>query len=489
LGGIAALRRQKPKISFNCTRSGRALDKTNSKDIQMPPQFGTSGLRGLVSDLTPALVGDYTRAFIAACPMGAGLFVARDLRASSPDIAAAVLAAAKAEGISVTDCGAAPTPALALAAMQAGAAAIMVTGSHIPADRNGLKFYTPTGEITKTDETQILQSLGRAPAQKGQGTVRSMDANMPYAARYRSAFGAVLGGLRLGIYAHSAVGRDLMAALLADMGAEVVMLGRADHFIPVDTEAVDAATRQQLARWASADHLDAILSTDGDGDRPLMTDETGTVIPGDVMGQITARYLGARHVATPVSSNTGVLQGGFAELRQTRIGSPYVIAAMAELGGAVVGYEANGGFLLGFDAKGPAGALPALMTRDAMLPMLALLTAAKGTGLSRLVAAEPARFTAADRLQEVPTAKSQAFVAKLRNDPQARAGLLARLNLTEAALDLTDGLRITTSDGAILHLRPSGNAPELRLYIEAETKQRAEALLTSGLQEVAGLVK
>ena len=81
----------------------------------MPPKFGTSGLRGLVVELTDALVADHVRAFIDACPVGTGLFVARDLRPSSPDIAGMVIRAGQAAGLQVTDCGDVPTPALALA--------------------------------------------------------------------------------------------------------------------------------------------------------------------------------------------------------------------------------------------------------------------------------------------------------------------------------------------------------------------------------------
>ena len=153
----------------------------------MPPKFGTSGLRGLVVALTPELVAAHVQAFLVACPVGTGLYVGRDLRPSSPDIAQMVIDAAVAAGVDVVDCGDVPTPALALAAMNAGAGAVMITGSHIPADRNGLKFYTPAGEITKDDEAGILAALGQVRA--GSGAVTQADVGPAYVARYVDAFG------------------------------------------------------------------------------------------------------------------------------------------------------------------------------------------------------------------------------------------------------------------------------------------------------------
>lgn len=461
----------------------------------MPPKFGTSGLRGLVTELTPDLVSDYTRAFLASCEVGTGLFIGRDLRPSSPDIAEVVAGAALAEGIAVTDCGAVPTPALAGAAFAAGAASIMITGSHIPADRNGLKFYTPGGELTKAGEAAILGALGRASAGlSGPDPVVDDRAGAAFVARYVTAYGAdALSGLRIGVYSHSAVGRDLMIATLEALGADVAELGRSGHFIPVDTEAVDAETRAQLASWAAGAGLDAIVSTDGDGDRPLVTDAAGEVIPGDVLGQITGAALGAEVAVTPVSSNTGVEAGGaFARVIRTKIGSPFVIAAMEEAGPVrVVGYEANGGFLLGFDADGPAGPLPRLMTRDSVLPIVAPLARAKaqGVSLADLVAAEPPRFTAADRLQEVPTERSQALVARLIGDAAARDAFLAEFGGAATGMDTTDGLRITLDTGRIVHLRPSGNAPELRFYAEAESPQAARDFLARGLGILARHVR
>ena len=448
----------------------------------MAPKFGTSGLRGLVVDLTPALVGTHVQAFLRACPIGTGLFVGRDLRPSSPDIAAMVAHAARAMGIAVTDCGDVPTPALALAAMEAGAAAVMITGSHIPADRNGLKFYTPMGEITKTHEAAILAALdGLRETPLGPEVVQNTTAGAAYVERFTRAYGDALFGLRIGVYSHSAVGRDLLLEVFGALGANVIELGRSASFIPVDTEAVDPAIRAELKVWAKEHALDAITSTDGDGDRPLMTDATGTVIVGDVLGQITGASLGAKTAVTPVSSNTGA-EAKFGRVVRTRIGSPFVIAGMEDVGGDVVGYEANGGFLLGFEAGGSHGALPPLMTRDAVLPLVAPLALAKAAGgLAALVAMQPARFTAADRLQDVPTERSLALVAAFAANPQQRGGFLAAFGRIEASVDRTDGLRMTLEDGRIVHLRPSGNAPELRLYVEADSVAAADATLAKGL--------
>ena len=82
----------------------------------MAPKFGTSGLRGLVSELTDALCADYTRAFLGLDGVGRDLLIGSDLRPSSGRIAAAVTQTAVGMGARVRDCGPLPTPALALAA-------------------------------------------------------------------------------------------------------------------------------------------------------------------------------------------------------------------------------------------------------------------------------------------------------------------------------------------------------------------------------------
>jgi phosphomannomutase len=456
----------------------------------MPPKFGTSGLRGLVSELTPDLVAAHVQAFLRACPLGDRLFVGRDLRESSPAIARSVIGAAQAQGVAVTNCGAVPTPALALAAMATGSAAVMVTGSHIPADRNGLKFYTPKGEITKAEEIAILATVGLPPQTPSspRGRLSQADPGPAFVARYRNAFGpSALAHFRIGAWSHSAVGRDLLIETLAELGAEIVELGRSKRFLPVDTEAVAPEDRVMLRAAAQEHGLDTIASTDGDGDRPLLTDEAGRVIPGDILGQLTARMLGARLVVTPVSSNTGAESSGFARVIRTKIGSPHVIAGMEALlqddpAAKVAGYEANGGFLLGFSAQGPAGPLPPLMTRDSHLPIIAPLVLAGKAGLAALVSAEPARFTAADRLTEVSSERAAALISTLSEEERERTVFLTGLGEPELTdINLTDGLRLTLRSGRIVHLRPSGNAPEMRVYTEADTSENAAALLAAAL--------
>ena len=454
----------------------------------MAPKFGTSGLRGLATELTAELVAAHVRGFLAACPTGGAVWLGRDLRASSPRIAGDVTQALRAAGVDVIDAGVLPTPALALAALQARQAAIMVTGSHIPGDRNGLKFYRPDGEIDKADEAAILANTDTVPGGSGPvGALRQApDTARLWTGRARAWGAGALAGLRLGVWQHSSVARDLLPGVLEGLGAEVVTLDRAEDFVPVDTEAVGAETLARLAAWVAEHGLDALVSTDGDGDRPLVIDETGAMVPGDVLGPLAARALGAGTVVTPVSSNGVVDRMGFTVIR-TRIGSPPVIAGMAGQTRAL-GYEPNGGLLLGYDADGPAGPLPALATRDSLVPILAALALAKagGLALSALVATLPLGHVTRDRIAGIAPARAEALMARLAADRAAREALTGA---PEAALDLTDGLRMTDATGRITHVRPSQNAPEFRVYCEAKDPKTAHETVARVIAALTGQLK
>jgi phosphomannomutase len=280
------------------------------------------------------------------------------------------------------------------------------------------------------------------------------------------------------------------------LGAEVISLGRTNDFVPIDTEAVRPEDVIQARKWAQEYTFDAILSTDGDADRPLIGDEHGEWLRGDVVGILCAKFLGADVVVTPVSSNTLAEKSGwFSEVVRTRIGSPYVIAGMQQASsvspGVLVGFEANGGFLLGSDVVRNGKRLLALPTRDAILPMLAVLAKAKEQGgkISTLVAGLPERYTASDRLQSFPTDESAAILKALQHDQEQATQVMAPNSGHVVSVDLTDGLRVTFSSGDIVHLRPSGNAPELRCYAESDTQTKAQSLCDQCLARVHALSK
>lgn len=457
--------------------------------------FGTSGTRGLVAQMTDEVCEAYVTAFLTVLNRSFDfntVALGMDLRPSSPGIAAACAQAIRSAGFSVNFCGALPTPALALHAQQQQIPAIMVTGSHIPFDRNGIKFYRPDGEITKVDETAIIESqvnlINSVPDALPPVSYEAINA---YEQRYIDFFPAgMLAGLRLGVYEHSSVARDPLRRILEKLGAEVVSLGRTDVFVPIDTEAVSAEDIARGHAWSTEYGFDAIISTDGDGDRPLISDEHGDWLRGDIVGLICARYLGATKLAVPVSCNTAIEQcGAFDTVIRTRIGSPYVIEGMQRFGltDAVAGFEANGGFLAGTGLTDDGKTLSPLPTRDAVLPALAVLAAARKAGvtISELVRKLPNRYTASDRLQNFPVATSKRLIAAWGDDPALFSEFMGNEYGLPVKHDMTDGLRFTLENQDVIHLRPSGNAPELRCYCESTTPEVAESMTKAVLSKIA----
>ncbi len=538
-------------------------------------RFGTSGLRGRVEDITDLEAYVNTRGFLdlmlargAAVP-GTKVMLGGDRRPSTHgprrSIMRAVAGAVLDVGMRVENCGRLPTPALALHGLTHGCPSVMVTGSHIPFDRNGIKFYTPTGEVLKSDEPEILAAVhqarrleyGRVPGASSfddggwfrPGAARELAAERPearraYVQRYLQAFEPdALGGLRVVLYEHSAVGAEVLAEILRGLGAEVWPRGRASTFVPIDTEALgpqQLQTLQTLADEARAEHgrIDAVVSTDGDGDRPLVAavDDDGRVhfIPGDVLGAIVAGTLRPDTVAVPVSA-TDLIETALPEatVLRTRIGSPWVIAALAEHPGSrAVGWEANGGFVHTSGLPTPVGTLAPLPTRDAALPIVAALRAARvptdrePSGLLGLWSRLPARHGHSGLLDEVDPARAAALSRRyglgfasletvafepgvvrgrrsagdfepLEGEPLALAlQLRARLAThfppgrgygAIRSIDGLDGIRVTFDNGDVTHVRPSGNAPQLRVYALADTAQRAQTIVRQELADDGAL--
>ena len=114
------------------------------KPVQL--RFGTSGLRGLVESMTDMECYINTRGFIDSLigigdiKTGDTTYIAGDLRFSTERIMIAVAKGIEDSGSKAENCGRISSPALAYYAMQKGKASIMITGSHIPEDRNGVKL-------------------------------------------------------------------------------------------------------------------------------------------------------------------------------------------------------------------------------------------------------------------------------------------------------------------------------------------------------------
>ncbi|OCH58777.1 phosphomannomutase [Vibrio splendidus] len=456
-------------------------------------QFGTSGARGLVEQFTADVCAAFTHAFMQ-CMQGQFQFktvaLAIDNRPSSPAMAQACMKALEQLGLDAVYYGVVPTPALAYAAMQDNIPCIMITGSHIPFDRNGLKFYRPDGEITKADEQAILNADAAFTAISDlPELIVNQRAATDYIARYTELFdSSLLSGKRIGIYEHSSAGRDLYAPLFTSLGAEVISLERSNEFVPIDTEAVADADKLKALNWSKQYQLDAIFSTDGDGDRPLVADENGEWLRGDILGLLCSKAMNIEALAIPVSCNSVVESlDVFKHVERTKIGSPYVIAEFASLAktyASIAGFEANGGYLLGSDIQVNGRMLEALPTRDAVLPALMLLAAAGKNSISPLVDALPQRATDSDRIQNFSTEKSLQILAYGQSNPEL---LLAKLGFDSAAIknvDVTDGLRLTLENDDVIHLRPSGNAPELRCYAEAEVTSQAKQIVEQVLSNV-----
>jgi phosphomannomutase len=542
--------------------------------------FGTSGLRGLVKDITDLEayinVKGALRYLLSIDDIRASsrVVIAGDLRPSTDRIMRACVQAIVDSGCQVETAGKIPTPALVSHAISTGRAGVMVTGSHIPFDRNGIKINKSVGEVLKSDEPGITREveLVRIEEYSRTATTSAFDASgmfkrlpdLPpldraaeaaYVRRYLTSFmRGGLSGLRVLVYQHSAVGRDILPQILRELGAEVITTGRSETFVSIDTENItdeqlDRLEEYAVAAEASGRPLHAIVSTDGDSDRPLVTAVLAAAevhpggrrvrfLPGDLLGIVVAEYLRADGAAVPISANDAVErrmgERGVA-LEKTKIGSPYVISALHELRAGkhtrIVGWEANGGFLTGSDIPLTAGTLIALPTRDSTLPIVANLLAAadQRIGLAALWNRLPARFGRAGLLDNVPVAVSQAILAHLippgdaidvefdgagrvfdRSRPGARPTLLAepatvdwqqrRLTLMRfftptlgfdaiVRINVLDGVRVYFRNGDVAHIRPSGNAPQLRIYANSDSQARADQIVELALREPDGILR
>lgn len=481
-----------------------------------PLKFGTSGRRGEVIHLTQLEI--YTNVvaeirYLKSLPQTEGgiqsgddFYFAHDLRPSSTEfvengrggLCQAVQQALKDTGMRPINLGAIPTPALTYWALKHGKGSIMVTGSHIPFDRNGYKLNTSKGELMKKNEQPINDTVALVREEllaqpyaeslfNSQGVLRNAqtsvlpaiaDGRTAYIQRYLDFFkGDSLQGMKLLAYQHSAVGRDLLVEIFEAFGAEVTPAGRSDTFVPIDTEAIDQAQLDTVQNLYSktSQKFDAIVSTDGYSYRPLILAPEGENLrffSGDLLGMIVAEFLGIGAAVVPISTNDAIDRGSLASVTEpkTKIGSPYVIAGMERAISKgcqrVCGWEANGGFLTGCDIERNGNVLAGLPTRDAFLPLLCALFAAHNRKISlpELFTTLPRRFSRAALLRNFPRTTSMKIIERF-SPP---------VDIMQNVYYWSDHIIVLDSDNAVLEVKEVQAQQLDRIRQEIQTVFSAE---------------
>ncbi|MGA8046098.1 MAG: phosphoglucosamine mutase [Dermatophilaceae bacterium] len=430
--------------------------------------FGTDGVRGLANgEITAELALQLSVA--AAQVLGRPAreqgrrpkaVVGRDPRASGEFLSAAVVAGLASAGVDVHNVGVLPTPAVAFLTGDMDAHfGVMLSASHNAMPDNGIKFFAAGGhKLADAVEDEIAAHIGEEwhrPIGAEVGRVHENRAGQArYVAHLLSVLPHSLDGLTVVIDAAHGAASEVSPEVFRLAGAEVFEIGASpdglninDGYGSTHLSRLQAAVRERRA------HLG--VAHDGDADRCLAVDASGTVVDGDQIMAILALALRDRGrladdtlVAT-VMSNLGLLQAMKREgisVRQTGVGDRYVLEAMRA-----------GHYSLGGEQSGHVILLDHGTTGDGVLTGLMLAARIAETG-------RPLEDLASVMTRMPQVLKNVKGVDKSRvESDEAVQSAVAR---EESALGET---------GRIL-LRKSGTEPVVRVMVEAETEERAEAV-------------
>lgn len=437
--------------------------------------FGTNGIRGVVGrEMTAEFAVDIGRALGTFFGPGS-VALARDTRVSGPMLARAVAAGLMATGCDVVDLGIAPTPAAQYYAAKMGGlkGAVVVTASHNPREFNGIKAIDANGMEMRAEDEEAVESIYfdgrfRLASWSEVGAIRSEGSAID---RYLAGIlgrvdGDAIRRRKFTVVVDPGNGAGCLATpyLVTTLGCRTVTLnGQADGTFPGRMPEPVAENLGDLARVVSEAHADLGVAHDGDADRAIFIDEKGTYVHGDrSLALLAAAELRGKGgtVVTPVSTSRlldDVVRAAGGTVRRTKVGAPIVARAMFE-SGAAFGGEENGGVIF------PAHQF----CRDGAMAVAKLLEflAHEDKPLSAAVAALPAYSLRKANVQ-VPVDRREAVLQTLLRLVQGRP------------VETIDGVKINEPDGSVL-VRPSGTEPVFRIYAEARTPERAEALAREG---------
>lgn len=420
------------------------------------------------------------------------LVVGRDGRLHSPRLFAALIRGA-APHCSIVDLGVVPTPVVSFAARHlaregraAVAVAVMITGSHNPADENGFKISLSGASLHDAEvaalRDEVAAELERtgspaAPLPDGAAAALAATAAAPLALDLGPAYlDNVVRSLRLGprrfsvaLDAGNGAAGPLALALLARLGFAAAPLycdidGRFPHHHPDPTVEQNLADLRALVAERGAE---LGVGLDGDGDRLGVVDERGRVVWGDQLLILLGRALLAEIPGAGITAEVKCSQSTFdclaaagAKVEMWQVGHSRLKARMRETGALLAG-EMSGHFFfadryLGFDdgLYATARLLELLSRQDRSLAALV-------DELPHTFATPEARVPCPDERKATVVAE---VTARLRAHPQV--GALVEL----------DGVRATFAGGWTL-LRASTTQPALTLRAEADSPERLAELV------------
>ena len=248
-------------------------------------------------NLTEEAVEQIARAFAVWLAQRTGrpaaeltIAVGRDSRLSGPSLQRAVLTGLTAMGATAADCGMASTPAMFMATVLPGCGfdgAVMITASHLPQNRNGLKFFTAAGGLESAEIRELLRRAEEGPqAARLRGRLTAFDILTPYTELLRQRIIAETGGgerpltgLKIAVDAGNGAGGFFATRVLAPLGADIsasVFLepdGSFPNHIPnpENKEAMESLRRAVLAGGCD---LGLIFDTDVDRAGAMEADGT-----------------------------------------------------------------------------------------------------------------------------------------------------------------------------------------------------------------------
>ena len=439
--------------------------------------FGTDGVRGVANkELTAELALEL--AVAAAHVLGqAGAFeghrpqavVGRDSRASGEFLEAAVVAGLASAGVDVVRLGVLPTPAVAFLTADLGAdLGVVLSASHNPMPDNGIKFLARGGhkladELEAAVEAQLLEEWQR-PVGRDVGRVGdSPSAADRYVEHVLSTTSQRLDGLKIVIDGAHGAAATVSPEVFRRAGATVSTIGCEPDGLNIN-DGCGSTHLELLQRTVVERGADAGVAHDGDADRCIAVAADGSVIDGDQILAILALSLhdegklrGDTVVATVMSNlgfRIGMKRAGL-RVVETTVGDRYVLEAMKA-----------GGFSIGGEQSGHIIMLDHATTGDGVLTGLHLMSRVAETGKSL------------NELASVMTRLPQVLlnvggVDKARADSDTE--LLGAVAVAQAELG---------EQGRVL-LRPSGTEPLVRVMVEAETHEQADAIA----QRLAGIVR